>query len=126
MGREDEIIIPWLNCKVAHSHSGKTSTFELRPCFSTINRNKKTELSAEEQQIRLNDVFLNDIRVSTHAFDIVSCDKWRPGLAIIGGAKNVGCEVAECMTIERGVGRAWVKIAGLDPVYPRILRETWD
>ena len=37
---------------------------ELRPPFSTIDRNPQTELGSEEKQIGLFQVFLDDVRVT--------------------------------------------------------------
>src|SRR5213075_1749222 len=120
MRPEDEIILARLDRKIAHGHCREAPSFELRPRFAAVNRDKETELSPEEQEIRLNEILLNNMGISPHAFQLLCRDERSPGFPIVGGAKNVGCEIAERVTIKSGVGSASVEIAGLHPAYPGI------
>jgi len=48
MRGEDQVVVPWLNRQIANGNSRKMATLELRPVFSSINRNPKSKLSAHE------------------------------------------------------------------------------
>ena len=123
---EDEIVIARLDGQIAHGDRGKTASFELRPGFAAIDRNKQTELGPEEQQVRLNQIFLDDVRISAHTLELLRRHERSPGLAEIGGAKHVRRVVAKGVAIESGVSRARLEIARLHPADPRILRHARD
>ena len=97
--------------------------FKLRPAFSSVDRDPKSELGAEKKKIRLNQILLDDVRVTANAFRVLGCNKRRPRLAVIGCLENVRLHVAKGMSIKRGISRAGIEIAGLDPVHPRIFRQ---
>ena len=92
--------------------------FELCPVFSAVDRDPKSELCAEKQQIRFYQVLLDDVRVATNAFDVLRSDKRRPGFPVIGRFENVRRHIAERMSIKRSVSRAGVEVAGLYPTHP--------
>ena len=45
---KDEVILAWLDRKIAHSDRRKAAAFELRPGFATVNGDKQAKLSAEK------------------------------------------------------------------------------
>src|SRR5258708_14288561 len=98
--------------------------FKLRPTVSSVDRDPKSELGAEKKKIRLNQVLLDDVRVTANAFRILWCNKRRPRFAVISCLKNVRLHLAKGMSIKRGISRAGIEIAGLHPVHPRIFRQS--
>ena len=63
---EDEIVRPRLDRQVAHRHGRETAAFVLRPGYATIDRNIETKLSPEKEQIRLDQVFLDDVSIAAN------------------------------------------------------------
>src|SRR5713101_7215112 len=122
--RQDEIGFTRLNGKIANGDSGKMVALELRPVFSAINRNPKSELRAEKEQVRFDKVFLNDMRVSANAFDVPCSDERRPCFSVIGSFENIRRHVAESVPIESCVCSARVEAACLHPADPGILWQT--
>ena len=61
---QNEIAFARLNREITNCHRWKMIALELRPPFSTIDRNPQTELGSEEKQIGLFQVFLDDVRVT--------------------------------------------------------------
>ena len=118
MRGENQIVIPRLNRQVANGNGRKMVAFELRPVFSAINRNPQSKLRAEEKKIRLNQIFLDHVRVSANALRVLRRNERRPGLAEISGLENVRRHVAKSMAIESGVSRAGIEVAGLHPAHP--------
>lgn len=85
MRAENKIVFARLDRHVAHGHAHrKTPAFELRPLFTAISRDVEAELRAEEQQIRLHEIFFDDVRVPADAAELMRTDEWRPGLPEIG------------------------------------------
>ena len=123
MGSENQLVIARLNRQIANGNGRKMVALKLRPAFSAINRNPESELRAEEKKIRLNQVFLNHVRVTANALRVLRCNERRPGLTVISGLENVRRHIAKGMSIKRGVSGAGIEVAGLHPVHPRILRQ---
>src|SRR6516225_908904 len=99
------------------------ATLELRPMSPPIERDPEPELGAEEQQLRIDGVFLDDVRVAAHALRVLRADERRPGLAVIGRDVEIGRLVAEGVTIEGRVGGARRESTRLYPVHPAVLRQ---
>src|SRR4029453_9748326 len=123
MRAENQIVIPRVNRQVANGNGRKMVALKLRPAFSAINRNPESKLRADEKKIWLHQIFFNDVRESTNALRVLSTDERRPGLTEIICLENVRRHVAKSMPIESGVRRAGIKVAGLHPVHPRVLRQ---
>ena len=118
MRGQNEIVFPRLNCEVADSDGWKVVTLELRPNFSTINRDIESEFGAKKKEAWLNDVFLDYVCVPTNAFEFLRCNQWRPGFAVVGGAKDIRRHVAKGMAVEGRVSGGRAKIACLHPTDP--------
>src|SRR5438093_9060193 len=118
--RQNKLVVARLNRQIAYGNGGEMVAFKLRPAFSSVDRDPKSELGPEKKKIRLNQVFLDDVRVTTNAFRVLGCNKRRPRFAVISCLENVRLHLAKGMSIKRGIGRAGIEIAGLDPVHPRI------
>ena len=52
--------------QIAHRHRRKAAPLELRPGFAAVDRDKQPELGAEEEQVLLDQVLLDDVRVAAH------------------------------------------------------------
>ena len=68
---QDEVVLPRMNRQVAHRHRRETASLELRPGLAAIDRNKEPELRAEEEQVLLDEVLLDDVGVAANAFGIL-------------------------------------------------------
>src|SRR5207253_2298918 len=123
MRGQDKIVVTWLDREIAHCHRRKPATFELRPCLSAINRNVKTKLGPQKKQIRLHDIFFDDVGVTSNTLRILRRDEWRPGLPKVSRAENVRCHVTKGVAIKGGVGSAGFVVTGLDPAYPGVRRK---
>ena len=71
MRSQDKIVVTRLNREIAHCHRGKPATFELRPRLPAINRNVKAKLGPEKKQIRLHDIFFDDVGVTSDTLRIL-------------------------------------------------------
>src|SRR5207244_12622104 len=89
----------------------------------SVDRDPKSELGAEKKKIRLNQVLLDDVRVTANAFRVLWCNKRRPRFTVISCLENIRLHLAKGMSIKRGISRAGIEIAGLNPVHPGILRQ---
>ena len=118
MRRKNQIVVPRLNRQVANGNGRKMVALELRPAFSSVDRDPKSELGAEKKKIGLNQVLLDHVRVSANAFRVLRCNERRPRLTVISCLENVRRHVAKSMSIKRGVSRAGIEVAGLHPVHP--------
>ena len=49
MRGQDKIIVARLNREIAHGYCREPATFELRPGFPAVDRNKKAKLSSEKK-----------------------------------------------------------------------------
>ena len=82
MSGEHEIVFARLDGEIAHRHRRETAAFELRPGLAAIDRDKKSKLGPEKQQIRLHDIFLDDVGVSANTFGVLRAStSGSPGLA---------------------------------------------
>src|SRR5947207_14093201 len=115
---QNKIVITWVNRQITDGHSRKMVAFKLRPVFSSIDRNPKSKLRAEEEEIGFDQIFLDHMSVSTNAFRVLTGHERRPGFAVIGSFENVWRHVAKGMSIDRGISGASVEVAGLDPAHP--------
>src|SRR5215831_4294410 len=99
MRGENQIVIPRMNRQVANGNGRKMVPLKLRPAFSAINRNPESKLRADEKKIGPDQIFFDDVRVSTDALRILSSNEWRPGLTEISGLENVRRHVAKSVPI---------------------------
>src|SRR5215211_7485647 len=118
VGRQNKLVVARLNRQIAYGNGREMIAFKLRPAFSSVDRDPKSELGAEEKKIGLNQVLLDDVCVTANAFRVLWCNKRRPRFAVISCLENVRLHLAKRMSIKRGISRACVEIAGLDPVHP--------
>ena len=118
MRGENQIVIPRMNRQVANSNRRKMVALELRPAFSAIDRNPESKLRADEEEIWLDQIFFNHVRVSTNALRVLSTDQRCPGLTEISGPKNLRRHVAKSVPIKSGVCRGGIEVAGLHPANP--------
>src|SRR5262249_33815522 len=81
--REHEIAIPRLDGEIAHRDRREMATFELCPMDAAIERNPQTELGAEKQQLRIDGIFLDDVRVAAYPLGVLWAEEPRPGLAVV-------------------------------------------
>src|SRR5439155_1887512 len=124
VGRENQIVVTRVDSEIADGNSGKMVAFELRPIFSSIDRDPKAKFGAEKEEIGFDRIFLDHMSVSTDAFRVLRGHERRPGFAVIRRFENIRRHVAKSMPIKRRVSRAGSEIARLDPVYPGILWQT--
>ena len=120
MCREHEVIVARLNRKITHRHCRKVPTLELRPMRAGVDRDPQSELGAEKQQLRIDGVFLDDVRVAAYALGILPADQRPPGLSKVGCSINVRRHVAESVPIKSDIGAAGCECARLDPAYPSV------
>ena len=104
MRAEHQIVPALLNLQVPHRHAGN-ARLELRPVHTVVDGKKSAEFSADEQKIRLTEVFADHLHGA--AAGKVSGDR-RPRAAEVGAAHDVRLEIVAAMPVERGVERALV------------------
>jgi len=124
--REDEIIVAWMNCQIAHGNGRKMVALKLRPALSSVDGNPKAKLSSEKQEIGFDQIFLDHVSVSTNAFRVLRCYERRPSFTVISRFENIRHHVAKSMPVKRGVSGAGVEVARLNPGHPRVLGQTGD
>src|SRR5207247_7841439 len=83
VGRQNKLVVARLNRQIAYGNGGEMVAFKLRPVFSSVDRDPKSELGAEKKKIRLNQVLLDEVRVTANAFRVLWCNKRRPRLCVI-------------------------------------------
>src|SRR5204863_9985887 len=77
-----QIVIARVNCQISDGNCRKVIAFKLCPLFSTINRDPKSKLRSQKEQIRLDQILLDHMSVSTDAFGVLSACKRRPVLTV--------------------------------------------
>src|SRR6266511_1069402 len=115
---QGKIVFTRLNCQIANGNSRKVIALELCPIFSPIDRDPKSELGPEKEEVWFDHVFLDYVSVSTNAFDVLCAHERRPRFSIIGRFENIRRHVAKGVAVERRVGGTGVEVAGLDPIHP--------
>src|SRR5207244_6628560 len=73
VGRQNKFVVARLNHQIAYGNGREMVAFKLRPAFSSIDRDPKSELGAEKKKIRLNQILLDDVRVTANAFLLLGC-----------------------------------------------------
>src|SRR5438046_8787531 len=106
MGCQHKIVVTRLDRQIAHCHRRETTTFELRPFLSTINRNVKAKFGSEKKQIRLHDIFLNDVRVTSNTFRVLRGNYGRPRFPEVSRRKKARSHVPKGRANEIEVGRS--------------------
>src|SRR5439155_18386378 len=61
VGRENQIVVTRVDSEIADGNSGKMVAFELRPIFSSIDRDPKAKFGAEKEEIGFDRTFLNHV-----------------------------------------------------------------
>jgi hypothetical protein len=61
MGGQDQTVRPRLDNEVAHRYRWKARAFELRPRLASVNRNVEPEFRAQEKNIILYQILLDDV-----------------------------------------------------------------
>src|ERR1044071_9169206 len=74
MRSQDKIVLPRMDYEIADRDRRESIAFELRPAFSAIDRNPKPKFGTKKKEIRLNQIFLNYVRVTPNAFHILGVD----------------------------------------------------
>ena len=126
VGREHQIAVARLDGEIAHRHRREVSALELRPVRTAVDRDPQAEFGAEEQQLRVDGVFADHVRVAAHAPGIFRGDERGPAPAVVGRHVQVRRHVAEGMAVEGRVRRARRERARLHPVDPAVLRQAAD
>jgi len=96
----------------------------LEPCpvLATVEGDEQSELGAQEEQLRVFEVFPQDEGVT---LDRVG-DQRLPGLAVVGGPKNVRGHLAVTVAVEGDVGRSVGVATRLHARHPRTRRQPGD
>ena len=113
-----------MNCEIAHRDVRKLTAGVLRPLPAAVERDPKSELSANEKQILIDEVFLNNVRITSDV--TYRRNDLRPRLPIIVSPVNVWPHVAESMRIESRVGGAFAKVPRIDRSHPGIFWQPFD
>src|SRR6266576_3285467 len=121
---QHQIVIARGNCQISNGNRWKMVAFKLCPVFSTINRDPKSKLRSQKEQIRLDQILLDHMSVSTDAFGVLSACERRPGLTVISCFEDIRRHVAKGMSIKRRIRGAGVEVARLHPADPRIFWQT--
>src|SRR5262249_26205387 len=94
----------------------------LGPLLSSIERNPEPELGPDKQEVLVDRVLLDYVRIP--AYRAVSADDGRPGAAKVDGLVYVRPHIAEIVQVKGCVGRAFVKMAGVNGRDPGAFGET--
>ena len=123
---DDEVVVARLDDEVAHGDRGELVALEAGPGLAAVDRDPQAELGAEEQQVRLLRVFLDDVRVAADAACVLRRDERLPGLAVVARHVEPRVVIAERVAVERRVSRGRIVPARLDPADPRGLRQALE
>ena len=121
---DHEIVVARMDREIAHRHRGQVPTLVARPLLAAVERHPQPELGAEEQQVLVDEIFLDHVGVAAHR--AVGRDERRPRRPVVGRLVGVGPHVAEGVEVERRVDRARVEMPRLDRRDPRVLRQARD
>ena len=111
MRADHEIVVAWVDRQIAYRHRRQIPAFVMRPLLAAIHRDPQPELRPEEQQVGVDQVFLNHVRVTAHG--TIRRHECRPRFPKVGRAVGVGTHVPERMDVERGVDGARSEVARL-------------
>ena len=123
MRADDQIVRARLDRQIAHGHVRQAAALEARPVAAAVDRYPEAELGAEEQQVGLDQVFLDHVRIAAHALAVVGAEQARPGLAVVGRAIEPRLHVAKRVAVEGRIGGAGGMAARLDPAHPAVRRQ---
>ena len=124
MRRDHEIVVSRMDRQIAHRYRGEIAALVVRPLVAAVQRDPEAELGAEEEKVRVRQVFLDDVRVSAHR--TIRGDQRRPGLPVVAGAVRVRPRVSEHVQVEGGVSCTLVEMAGVDRRNPCLRRQALD
>jgi len=109
---KNEVVFARVNHDIAHRDRGKIASLVFSPPLTAIDGDPEAELRAQQQQRGAHRVLFDDMSIAAHAAR--SEVEHGPAFAIVGGLGSVGLDVAEGVSVEGGVGRAFIKVAGVN------------
>ena len=118
MGCQHQVVVPRLDGQVADRHRRQMAALERGPVGSGIRGDPQPELGAEEQQLRVDGIFLDHMRIAAHALQVGGADEPGPGRPVIMGDVDIRGHVALGMPVEGRIRGARGEVAGLDPAHP--------
>src|SRR5215472_7388330 len=98
--------------EVADGDAREIAPLVLRPLLPAVDGDPETELRAEEEEILIDEILAEDVRVA--ADRRVGGDHRRPRLAEVARAVGVRLHVAERVEVERGEGGPFIEVAGVN------------
>ena len=118
MGGEHEIILPVRQRDVAHGDAVREIVgLELRPRLPAVEAHEETELGAEEEDIGVEPIFLDDVGIAADARRSRS-DQPLPCAAVVRGPVQVRVHVAIGVAVVGDIGDRGIVAACLDPADP--------
>src|ERR1700733_839283 len=113
VGGKHEVRGLGVNDKIANGDVGKVAALVLGPSNASIVADPETKLSAEEEQVGIDRVLFDNVRVPAHAARLSI--ELLPCLTVVDGFEEVRLRVAAHVGIEGGVGGSFVVAACLYP-----------
>src|SRR6266545_1937359 len=114
--RQDEVVLARMDLHLADRDAREVSSLELRPGLSGVWRNPEPQLGPDEEKVRLDGIFLHDVRITADA--LLGRDDARPGSSEVGRSVDPRRQVPERVTVEGRVGRGRFEPARFDPAHP--------
>ncbi len=121
MGGDHQVELPRLD-REPHHRRGRHAVRPLHPPPAAVVGDPEAELGAEEEEIPVPRVLLHDVGVAAQ----VRGRQALPGLAVVGGAVDVGLEVRPPVVVEDHERRAGVEPGGEDVGDPGVRRHSGD
>ena len=110
MSGEHHVVVARMHRDIAHRNHRKAAR-ELRPLLPSVDGKEQAGLRPEEEQICIDHVLLDHVREALGFRGRERC----PGLAEVGGLRNMSAHVAGHVAVESGEGRGFVVGRGFDP-----------
>src|SRR5262249_16912515 len=119
---DHQIMIPGMYAQVHDRNVRQFTSLILGPLLAAVERDPEAKLRAQEEQIAIDRVFLNDMRVAANGASFPG--ERRPVLSKVGRPINIGAHIAIAVKVESDISRTLIKMARIDRGDPRIFGQS--
>ena len=120
---DHEVAVARLHGEIAHRDGGQMPAPVLRPVRAAVHRHRESQLRAEVEELRVDGILLDHVRVTAHTLSVLRIEERRPGATVILGDVDIRRHVPERVPVEGCIRRARRVLARLNPVHPAVLRQ---
>ena len=117
---DDEIVLAGVNHDVVDRY-GRDVVFELSPEMSLRGREEHPELRADEEKVRLDEIFAYHLHRSVRGE--IAADR-SPVHAVVVALENIRLEIIVAVVVERGVDRPFAESGRDDATHISVVRDS--